>query len=419
MSNLATEKLLNAVNKSRQRAQLAEAEFERSKVEIQEDANRGINLYGGNAVGRVANIASASRKACDSLYAAYQTEVQLLDEACRPFLDQNPSAHAVREVTKLVRWLNKESEIEGNFTASFNSRDLGDVASVRYIPSMENKMIQRYWENKYEAMPGGENLEYAERKAVERRQMTAAERRSADAEKRRKAFADAQKKIKEEEAEYQAAKNKWLAEKSQAEQKRAQLLKRRLDEERSRLESEIQHKYNKQKKEYNACKVGFEDQKAKYQQQLEAAGAFQLSEKHALKKQIRELTKKIAQQDKLLSNATEIYEADIRAVSVTLNGSREKFRIEIERQIPLPKEPTPPASISNRHGSARDAEAHRERREFLLNLIRRRNPCTQSYMEKETEMYFTRDGLRIYLEELHNEGLITRYVDGNYCYEIY
>ena len=416
MRNLATEKLFNAVNESRQRADRAEAEFERKEAEIQEDAGQSIDLFGGNAVSRVADIASASRMICDSLYAAYQTEVQLLDEACRPYLDQNPSAQAVREVTKLIRWLNKESEIEGNFTASFNSHDLGDVASVRYIPSMENKMIQRYWENKYEAMPGGENLEYTERRAVEQRQLTTAERRRADAEKRRKAFADAQNKIKAEEAEYQAARRKWQGEKAQAEQKRFQRLQQRLDEERSRLEIDIHRKYNKLKKEYTACIDALEKQKAQLQKQLEATGAFQFSEKHALKKQIRELTQKIAEQDKLLTKATEAFEVDTKAVSEAVDGSRDKIRKEVDHQIPLPKEPTSPDSLSKKQSGP---QLDQERREFLLNLIRRRNPCTQSYIEKETEMYFTRDGLRIYLEQLHNEGLITRYVDGNYCYEIY
>ena len=416
MRNLATEKLFNAVNESRQRADRAEAEFERKKAEIQEDAGQSIDLFGGNAVSRVADNSSASRMICDSLYAAYQTEVQLLDEACRPYLDQNPSAQAVREVTKLIRWLNKESEIEGNFTASFNSHDLGDVASVRYIPSMENKMIQRYWENKYEAMPGGENLEYAERRAVEQRQLTAAERRRADAEKRRKAFADAQNKIKAEEAEYQAARRKWQGEKAQAEQKRFQRLQQRLDEERSRLEIDIHRKYNKLKKEYTACIDALEKQKAQLQKQLEATGAFQFSEKHALKKQIRELTQKIAEQDKLLTKATEAFEVDTKAVSEAVDGSRDKIRKEVDHQIPLPKEPTSPDSLSKKQSGP---QLDQERREFLLNLIRRRNPCTQSYIEKETEMYFTRDGLRIYLEQLHNEGLITRYVDGDYCYEIY
>jgi len=486
MSNMATEKMLAAVEASRERAQRAEAQFDRRNNAIQADASRSINLFGGSAVSQVADLASAARKACDALYAAYQMEIRLLDETCRPLLSQDPSLQAVREVAKLIKWLNDESEIENNFTASLNNHSLGDVASARYIPSMENKMIQSYWEGKYHSMPGSAELEYAKRRAVEQRKLSIEERRRADAAKRRQAFADAQASKNAEQRAYQVAMVKWRADMKKAEQEREQAFQQRLEVERSRLEGETRQKYDASKADHLTRKATLEQQTAELQQQLEGMGLFQLNEKMALKKQIKRLTKEIAAQEALLVRDREIFEGSMKAVEEALRNSQQQIRNVVNSRIPLPEEPCPPGMTAEqfrvrklqnamvntlrKHGQLRleqlrekceaisglteqrikalirqeprihDSEIkrmtfytadaydpgpsraeqlHQERRDYLLQCIRRRNPCTHDYLERETEMLLTREVLRSILEELHNEGLITRYVEGNYCYEIY
>ena len=52
----------------------------------------------------------------------------LQQKKCRPLLNEEPELRAVREVKNLIVWLNDESEIEANFSASFNSSSLGNVA---------------------------------------------------------------------------------------------------------------------------------------------------------------------------------------------------------------------------------------------------------------------------------------------------
>lgn len=86
----------------------------------------------------------------------------------------------------------------------------------------------------------------------------------------------------------------------------------------------------------------------------------------------------------------------------------------VNAQFPLPQKPSAPANAPQKMD-----QLHKERREFLLKLIRQNNPCTQAYLERETELSLTRHALDMIAEELHNEGLITRYVNGNYCYEAY
>ena len=154
MSSTVNEQMLLAVKTVRESAKRAEREFDNGSSMLQMKASRSIDLFGGSAVSQVADIASDSKRICDALYASFQTLVKMLDDQCRPLLDQNPDYTAVREVRDLIKWLNDESEISNNFTASLNSQSLGDVASGRYFPSLENKMIQSFWENKYEMWPG-------------------------------------------------------------------------------------------------------------------------------------------------------------------------------------------------------------------------------------------------------------------------
>ena len=169
MSNTATERIMSVVRSARSQASSAERAFDRANDSIQRNASRSIDLFGGSASSRVADIARDARRACDDLYTAYQSLVQEVDSQCRPLLEDKPSLQAVKEVRDLIKWLNDESEIENNFTASLNGSSLGDVASARYVPSLSCKMIQRFWENKYDNWPGRAEELAAQRAAAEER----------------------------------------------------------------------------------------------------------------------------------------------------------------------------------------------------------------------------------------------------------
>ena len=153
--------MLEAVANAKKQAKSAEKQFDFVAEMVNIKSSSSIDLFGGRAVGQVADIASSVRKACDELYASYQSLVLMLDQQCRPLLSLNPSTRAVKEVMEMIKWLNKESEIGSNFSGSLNGSSLGDLVNVKYFASMECQMIQKHWENVYSTMPGTEEVDQA------------------------------------------------------------------------------------------------------------------------------------------------------------------------------------------------------------------------------------------------------------------
>lgn len=158
--------MLVAVANAKNQAKSAERQFDFAAEMINIESSSSIDLLGGRAVSQVADIASSVRKACDELYASYQSLVLMLDQQCRPLLSQKPSTRAVKEVMEMIKWLNKESEIGSNFSGSLNGFSLGDLVNVKYFASMDCQMIQKHWENVYSTMPGREE----ENRAFQQRQ---------------------------------------------------------------------------------------------------------------------------------------------------------------------------------------------------------------------------------------------------------
>ena len=138
----ALSKMSQIVARIKRQAEQAQEKFDAGAEKLQITSNQSINLFGGTATSQVADIAVDARRICDELYATLQMLVRMADEECRPFLSQRPSLSDVRDVAELIKWLNIESEIGANFSASLNSTNLGNVVSGRYIPTMESKMIQ-------------------------------------------------------------------------------------------------------------------------------------------------------------------------------------------------------------------------------------------------------------------------------------
>lgn len=171
----ATKQMLDEVRKVKTKLTKEKNAFKNAMEIVGIKTETEIDLFGPNAVSRVADIASAVRKASDRLYTACQTQIPLLDALCRPLLDQNPSTKAVKEVTALIQKLNKESEISANFRGNINGGTFYDLVGVRYIPSLENQVIQRFWEERYSQMPGtaAEDQAYAAREQKEKQQQAA------------------------------------------------------------------------------------------------------------------------------------------------------------------------------------------------------------------------------------------------------
>jgi len=266
--------MLQYVSQSRDRARRAERDFEYQKRNIERKASRDIDLFGGTVTSQIAEIAADSRRACDGLYSAYQTEVRLLDDACRPLLEQKPSLEAVKAVYDLIKWLNSESEIENNFTASFNHRDLGQLATVTYVPSMDNKLIQRYWEAKYDSWPGR------------------AEEIAAENERRRKAAEQARLREEKAKAEREEAERQ----KKAAEEQARIAVTRRIDAKKKELAARMETMTRDLAREKAQAQAAIDQDQScleALQAERERLGFFQFKEKKALAQEISALHQQI------------------------------------------------------------------------------------------------------------------------------
>ena len=196
------EKMLEAVLNAKKQAKSAERDYDFAAEMIAIKSERNIDLFGGTAVSQVADIAADSRKACDELYASYQMLVRLLDEQCKPLLNEKTDAYAIREVAEMIKWLNSESEIGANFSGTLNGSALGSLVDVKYFPSIENKMIEKYWLAKAEAHPEHKVAEqkYRENQRKEREAEIAEKRAARERERlEREQEREAERKARQEE----------------------------------------------------------------------------------------------------------------------------------------------------------------------------------------------------------------------------
>ena len=179
----ASQAMLDRVTSAREEAAKAERAYDFAAARIQTLSESTMDLFGDRTLSRVADIAAESRDATDTLYSAYQTLVAMVDAELRPLLSEGPSTRAVKEVLELIRFLNSESAISANFSGSLNGSSLGGLASVRYAPTIENRMVERFWEQTYAQMPGREEEDQAfrERQAEERRAKARAAREEREA----------------------------------------------------------------------------------------------------------------------------------------------------------------------------------------------------------------------------------------------
>lgn len=338
MTNEATNKIELMIERTRERAKQAEKRFDMSTDLIQKKASHSIDLFAGSAVSQVSDIAAESRKACDDLYASYQSLIVSLDEYCRPLLAEKPDASAVKNIAELMRWLNDESEIENNFTASLNGSSLGGVASGRYYASVECKMIQRYWEDKYHDMP--EVIE-----AEEKNKKAEAVRRAEMEEKRKEQEKEAEEKYKREQEIYNQALSKW-----DEEVKRIKALR---EEKVREKEKEIEQKRKdidtKTREEYNKCidELSREIKKHKVtiykaEKELNELGFFAFGKKSECKKRIQNEKERLDALSIDIEHEKGKYDQKNVENAKLIKKMKQNVDLEIEEKYPLPVKPSEP-----------------------------------------------------------------------------
>ena len=330
-----TQRIMDCVSYCKSRASRAESEFDSASRAIQRQASYSIDLFGGNVTSRVADISRDSRRACDDLYTAYQSLIRTLDETCRPLLSQDPDLSAVRAVCELMKWLNDESEIENNFTASFNGHDLGDVASRRYVPSMECKMIQRYWEDKYEMWPGRAEAE-AKARAVE------AERRRVAEQLRKEREAEEMKKFDAEMEVYNKEYAAWKKKKDEIEVQRRAMVDETLTRETEEKKNRARKIYQDKKAEINSRKEAAEKTKAEAIETLAGLGFFAFGAKSRNKQIVRESMETLERLKVEMGQLEDAYRTEHRKIDSARNKRRQELEKAAEKRYPIPPEPKKP-----------------------------------------------------------------------------
>ena len=323
--NILAEKTINRI---REEAERAERNFDRASEEIQRKASGRIDLFGGTATRDVVSIASDVRYACDTLYSSLQTLIIRLDEEMRPLLPQGLSAKNIKEVTKLIKWLNEESEIENNFTASFNNQDLGHVASGKYIPSIENRMRESYWEDRYNSTPEAEEEKRrrAEQEALQQKRLEEKKQR----EKLEKQKAQEEEKRKQEQFEQnkKRAMENWQSVKNEADGLFAAY--------KQALKEDFANKKQILRKDVQNAILDLQNEKDAAEKTLASLGIFKFSEKKRLREKIEKLEENIGK----LSSGSYMESALANrknTMEVYLNSYRKKLDEYMKARFPYEK----------------------------------------------------------------------------------
>lgn len=143
-----TEEIKNALSQIKSEQSRAEYAFERVKQEIDRLSSSEINIFYDDIESRIRKIVSVALKGGNEFFEKCQELVLQLDRICRPLAIDGVTYDIIRQIANLIEELNDESEIEYNFTASFDEYSLGGISDVNYSPTDEAKSIERYWKTK-------------------------------------------------------------------------------------------------------------------------------------------------------------------------------------------------------------------------------------------------------------------------------
>lgn len=335
MKNFVTEQMLEAVEKTKKSAKIAEEEMEERKREIDNMTRSRINLNEGTAVSQVADITSSLRKAMDTFYASFQTLVTVLDSQCRPLLEQEPEIPAVRAVRDLIKWLNDESEIESNISVSVNASEQRDAASVRYVSSIENKAIQSFWEVAYQSLPGREDFERREKEEADREKRAAAEIRKVQ-------YDEAAEKKKAAQEQYLIDYETWKTTVAEVESQRSTMLNNLEEQEKKCLEDFANEKYRSTIAEIEVEKVNIQRELDEAQSALSDLGFFKIGEKNRQKKRVEELKRILSEAEEKVNTAKSIKDQEVSEIATKIKQKKEEWRSSAEKAYPMPEEPCPP-----------------------------------------------------------------------------
>ncbi len=338
----ATQKIWMAIDLAKKTAVDADREFDQKSRSIQRKASSSIDLFGGNATTQVADLAVESKIACDTLYAALQMALHILDQTCRPLLAFQPDASAVKEVYDEIKELNCDSTIQNNFTASFNNRNLGDVATRRYTPSIEARMIEQFWHSEFQKVAADYEREEEEKIALIRQE---------EEEERRRAEAFREKHKKEIEEYNQKAEESVTVltrlEEENFERKIGDVKNNRnkeIEEVEKKISKELDGKILKVREGRNDMSQDYIERAKSLRSELEDTKAtlqklrkFEFFKKQNEEKKIEALILQLQQENDEFLKKNQKAESEIKNIEEEKRGKLEKQIKTIEAKYPFPE----------------------------------------------------------------------------------
>lgn len=364
-SKQATERMLVAVETARSTAKRAEREFDLENSKIQRMASGSIGLFDNDTVTRVADISMAAKKACNELYSALQMALVTLDRECRPLLESKPDGSAIKDVYFEIKQLNSDSEISNTFGASLNYSDLGDVATRRYSPSLEAKMIENFWRSEYDKVESEFKKIELERKEKEKAIRKEAEEKQ---QKEREAF---QMANQDQINEYADKNKKSISvltnlEKQAYENKKTEI-KKKTESEKEKVTAsitetiekecqDIQEKRNVMDKDYvktvKELRVVLEDKKLA----LNNLSVFKFAEKKKLTNEVEHLVNQLQTTTNNYKQETTNLENRLNTLSSQKNERIKKECDKIEKQHTLPQMVEEPKGLKTKNVSKKETD---------------------------------------------------------------
>ena len=340
MNDITSEKMLEIVSQAKEKAKQAMADFDYASDMLEIKTKKQINLYGGTATSEVVDIAAESRDICDNLYTSLQSLIQIVDEDCRPLITQQPSLTAVNEVYQLIKWLNEKSKIKANFFASLNSVDLGNIVSGRYIPKMESKMIEKYWEEKYDTWADwvysyGDNttpIKLSE-KAVELQNSLARTSQRTDF------------NPTPEELEYAKACRQWQIDVEESKKRCEEEIEQEVQNIRISLEQKAKEDYDNTAKKQNEEKEYLLNRIREAQAELKKLSFFKFAAINAQQEIINESDRKYKEASTKLEEAENEYQKDMKRADEQAESQRYSIKKRIMGNYIEPEPPVKPLSI--------------------------------------------------------------------------
>lgn len=285
-----------------------------------------------NDMAVLGDILAESKRITDELYASYEALIRAANSICKPFADEGVTPSSLERVVEFMKHINSEcSTLGSNYNASVNDYSLGNIASTRYSPSAEARMIETNWKLLHSMHP-----QVAEE--TKRREEAAAKARAEQEERgriaREKAIEEYPQKLKEWEEE--TTRITALHEKLFAESKDEITLaeRRKAAKDRNeRIGNLEQTKANKQAE--------------MYQCQLTAANAkfFEITKKLEANNRYNELVNEVFEVDQKINQLRFTPLDSDPEFKKQLDRALEKAKNKIEKENPLPKKPVDPTKL--------------------------------------------------------------------------